>query len=91
MAEDKIIPCVCLTCGIRNDFSTENGYCQNGHDDWLEYRDVFLLEDAPKETVNRAKKVFDMDIKTLKKTFIDVSIKQFVIKNNGKNNSRRNN
>lgn len=32
--------CICLTCGIRNDFTHPDGYCQNGHDNWLEGRDV---------------------------------------------------
>ena len=36
--EDMIL-CVCLTCGVRNNHSTDDGYCQNGHDDWLEYID----------------------------------------------------
>jgi hypothetical protein len=36
----EIISCICMTCGIRNDHSNPTGYCQNDHDDWLEYRDV---------------------------------------------------
>lgn len=36
----RIIACICLTCGIRNDHSDPDGLCQNGHDNWLEYRDV---------------------------------------------------
>lgn len=36
----RIIPCLCMTCGVRNDFSNHSGFCQNNHDNWLEYRDV---------------------------------------------------
>lgn len=32
--------CICLTCGVRNDHSHPDGFCQNGHDNWLEYRDL---------------------------------------------------
>lgn len=29
-----------MTCGVRNDFTNPSGFCQNGHDNWLEYYDV---------------------------------------------------
>lgn len=36
-----IVPyCICVTCGVRDDHSNEFGFCQNGHDDWLELKDV---------------------------------------------------
>lgn len=78
--QDKIIPCICLTCGYRNDFSNKNGLCPNNHDDWLEYRDVFLLEDAESKTRNRAKKVFGLTLEELKEKFINLDIKKFIIK-----------
>lgn len=36
----RIIPCLCMTCGVRNDFTNPSGFCQNNHDNWLEYQDV---------------------------------------------------
>lgn len=36
------IPCVCMTCGIRDDDSHPGGLCQNGHDNWFEYRDLHM-------------------------------------------------
>ena len=76
---DNVIPCVCLTCGIRNDFSNPTGYCQNGHDDWLEYRDVFLEEDASTAPLKRAMKLFCMTKEELREAFVDKSIKRFKI------------
>lgn len=37
---NAIFPCLCLSCGVRNDYNSPHGYCANGHDNWLEYRDV---------------------------------------------------
>ncbi len=72
----KIQSCICLTSGIRNDHSHPDGLCQNGHDDWLEYRDVFLLKGADAKPRNRAKKVFNVTLKELQQLFCDTSITQ---------------
>ncbi len=71
-----------MTCGIRNDFSTDNGFCQNGHDNWLEYRDVFLMEDASDIPLKQAMIIFDKTKEELRKDFKDTSIKQFTIVKN---------
>lgn len=73
------IPCICMTCGVRNNFTNLVGFCQNGHDDWLEYRDVFLTEGAEKAPRERAKKIFGMTANELKKAFSDTSILVFKI------------
>ncbi|MCY4781768.1 hypothetical protein ORI89_19130 [Sphingobacterium sp. UT-1RO-CII-1] len=69
------ISCICLTCGIRNNHSEENGYCQNGHDDWLEYRDVLYKN----ETFKRAMSLFRLGEGDLTVLFATDTIKQFTI------------
>lgn len=64
---------------MRNDFSTDNGFCKNGHDNWLEYRDVFLLEDASDIPLQQAMIIFDKTKEKLRKDFKDLSIKQFTV------------
>jgi hypothetical protein len=74
MAKDKeIISCVCMTCGVRNDHSNESGYCQNGHDDWLEYRDVTQRN----QWFYRALNIFQMTSEEFTLLFMDNSVKQF--------------
>lgn len=76
----EIIPCICMTCGIRNDLKKpqENGHCKNGHDNWLEYRDVMGIDDGEynfqyvQETANR----FGLSIEQLTTKFLDTRIKQ---------------
>lgn len=34
---------ICCTCGT-NESNPDNGYCKNGHDDWLEERDFHYVE-----------------------------------------------
>lgn len=82
---DKIIhSCVCLTCGIRNDHTNPTGYCQNDHDDWIEYRDVMLIEGASHQPLKRAGKITGLGINEFRRQFLDPSIKQFkILKNNG--------
>lgn len=67
--------CICLTCGVRNDHSHPDGFCQNGHDDWLEYRDVIRAN----ETFERAKKVFGTTEPDLTALFTNPNIKQIEI------------
>lgn len=55
--------CICVTCGTTEHSSDPNdlsNLCKNGHDDWLEYRDIEMAlrekdRDA-KRFVHRAKK-----------------------------------
>ncbi len=67
---------MCLTCGVRNDHSTLNGYCQNGHDDWLEYRDVMLIEGAETGPLNRACKLTGLKRKEFRDFFLNSANKQ---------------
>lgn len=76
MAKKKIPSCICLTCGVRNDHSHEDGWCQNDHDDWLEYRDVYLEN----EHFDRALELTEMSSEDFKLSFMDNSIKQFELK-----------
>ena len=75
-----MILCVCLTCGVRNNHSTDDGYCQNGHDDWLEYID-FQYDETYDEfvTIERTMKLFGLSLEELEEQFMDNSIKQFKI------------
>ena len=77
MNNEGIIPCICLTCGVRNDFSTDNAYCQNGHDDWLEFEDV----QSKNQYFERAIKLTKMSPEELHKQFMDKNILQFKIYN----------
>lgn len=76
----ELISCICLTCGIRNDHSNPTGCCQNGHDDWLEYRDVMLIEGAETFSLNRACKLTGLSRKEFRVIFLDNTIKQIAFK-----------
>jgi hypothetical protein len=69
----EIISCVCMTCGVRNNHRHEHGYCQNGHDDWLEYRDVISRNQWFYEALN----IFQMADVDFTQLFMDNSVKQF--------------
>lgn len=68
--ESRIVPCLCLTCGVKNDFSHPSGFCQNGHDDWLEYRDLFGKSTDPL-LIERACTKFNLSLESLKIQFLD--------------------
>lgn len=68
----KIIPCICMTCGIRNDFTNEDGLCQNQHDDWLEYRDV----KSQNEFFHAYRKRLGWSAQKLTERFMNPDIKQ---------------
>jgi hypothetical protein len=75
----EIYPCVCLTCGVKNDFTHPDGLCQNGHDDWLEYRDILNMStdvDSAK-TIVRAMRIFNLSEEKLKELFVDKKVTQF--------------
>lgn len=52
--QKQILPCLCMTCGVRNDFTHPAGFCQNGHDNWLEYSDVVERNEFFKVAVEQA-------------------------------------
>lgn len=78
-----IIYCVCLTCGIRNDKDNPDSFCRNGHDDWLEYRDVMGEDGADPQWLKRALRLTKMNKEKFIELFLDPEIKQFPI-NGGK-------
>lgn len=84
----EIISCICLTCGIRNDHTHPDGFCQNGHDDWLEYRDVMLIEGAEPWPLKRALKLTRMTEHEFKTFFLNNEYKQFKIFNKQKNEAK---
>lgn len=51
---------VCATCGT-TDEDNENGFCKNGHDDWLE-----LIDDA--NLFIRASENLNVSVKALKES-----------------------
>lgn len=69
----ELISCVCMTCGIRNDHSHEDGLCQNGHDNWLEYYDVKCRN----EFFEFACKKFGLTPNEMAEKFMDNTIIQF--------------
>ncbi len=77
----EFIPCVCLTCGVRNNFTHENGFCQNDHDDWLEFRD-FQLEGewSNPRILKRAMKLTGYSREELEQNFMNPLVTQFPIK-----------
>jgi hypothetical protein len=79
--------CVCLTCGIRNDADNPSSFCRNGHDDWLEYRDVMGEEDADPKWLKRALRLTRMGKAKFVELFLDPEIKQFPI--NGAKKTRK--
>ncbi len=55
MEDNKVLlPCLCMTCGVRNDFSHPSGYCQNNHDNWLEYYDVIHKNESFEQAVKNS-------------------------------------
>lgn len=68
------ISCICMICWVRNDHSSDDGWCQNGHDYWLEYRDVvskneFFMEACEKLGVSQeylTGKFLDSNVLSLK-------------------------
>lgn len=73
--QKEIISCICLSCGVRNDHSTSDGFCKNGHDNWLEYRDIYLKN----EFFDYALKITGLTADQLIKAFLDNSVKQIAI------------
>lgn len=69
----EIYSCICMTCGVRNDHSTENG-----HDNWLEYRDVYHRN----EFYQIAMKIFGIKGQELERLFMDKSVLKISIKSN---------
>lgn len=67
---------ICLTCGIRDDHTTDNGYCQNGHDDWLELKDV----KEQNEHFCRGVLLIGLAANALTERFLNSRIKQFRIR-----------
>ncbi len=79
---DEFISCVCITCGVRNDHSDPQGFCQNGHDDWLEYRDFQPegeVDNKSSEVIDRAMSTFNMSYTELENQFMNSSITQFTV------------
>lgn len=80
--KDKI-SCICLTCGIRNDHTHPDGFCQNGHDDWLEYRDfemAGLKESDGMQHIERAKKATGLSKRELTTRFMNPEVKHIPIR-----------
>lgn len=71
----QIISCICLTCGIRNDHTEPHGFCQNGHDNWLEYRDVINKN----EHFKKALKITGLSAEEFTDVFMNNNIKQIKI------------
>lgn len=67
----EIIPCICMTCGIRNDYSNQTGYCQNDHDNWIEYADVI----EKNQWFHLAVKKSRLSEEEFTKQFMDASVK----------------
>lgn len=77
--KQEIYPCVCLTCGVKNDFSHPDGLCQNGHDDWLEYRDILGIHNDSEPVLIRAMETFSLSKEELTELFINETFTQFEI------------
>lgn len=74
---NKIIGCICMTCGKRNDFTHKDGLCPNGnHDNWLEYRDVVHKNEWFQSMLERTGLTEDEFIRL----FMDNGFKQFTFK-----------
>lgn len=73
MSQNLIINCICMTCGERNDHSTDNGLCKCGADDWLEYRDVISRNEWFWETQKRS----GMEWREFMVAFLDNEYKKF--------------
>lgn len=79
--DSEIISCICLTCGVRNDHSNPTGYCQNDHDNWLEYNDVVQNNTHFK----KALKLTGFSLEEFIVKFMDKNYKQFPIHATKKN------
>lgn len=66
------ISCICMTCGERNDHSTDDGWCRNGHDNWLEYKDVLHMNEFFRDMKRRA----GMTTEQLTTAFADPQVKK---------------
>lgn len=53
---------ICATCGT-TDSNQENGFCINGHDDWLERRDFSISEHN--QVIKRAMKTTGLSLEEL--------------------------
>ena len=52
------VDCICITCGTSKT-NGENGYCKNGHDNWLEEDDhVALYLEASKNLKISVKELY---------------------------------
>jgi hypothetical protein len=82
--------CVCTICGIRNDKDNPESTCRNGHDSWLEYRDVEVVRYVNEIQImafsNEAYEPFKTAMiatgytkQRLFNHFMDTTIKQFTI------------
>jgi hypothetical protein len=67
----EIIPCVCLTCGVR--FSNPLGHCPDGHKDWLDHGDVTKQN----QFFQRAIRQTGWTAEELTAKFMDVTVKSF--------------
>ena len=63
---DSIVAALCLTCGARDDHRAD-GYCKNGHDDWLELWDV----EQQNSFFKRALRQSGLTAEELKSRFMD--------------------
>jgi hypothetical protein len=71
----ELIGCLCTLCGVRNNFKDPNGLCENGHDSWLELRDV-----QQKNTHFKvAMRAFGRSAAALEQSFLNRDIKQLSI------------
>ena len=75
MGRLRNITCLCMRCGIRNDHSHPNGFCANGHDVWLEFKDIQERNEFFEETRLRA----GMTVKDFIQQFIHKDNLPFVL------------
>lgn len=78
MIDNNDIPCVCTICGLRWDPEQEDSLCQNGHDSWLEWRDIEMLE-VDNTSLKKACKAFGMNQKQVREQFLNSYIQPFKI------------
>jgi len=76
---------VCMTCGSRD---TPGGYvgglCKNGHDNWLEYRDIMGHHPDAEDIVRNAMKIFSLTLMELETKFMgDESFEDLISKKRG--------
>lgn len=72
---------ICLTCGIRSDRSRTDDLCQNGHNDWLKYWDLFSKRDKNEqdEIMHRVVMLTGWSPEEIKKAFVHPDISSFPI------------